>query len=76
MEKITSRSNPICIHLKKLGKKRNYREECGEFLCDGIKLLEEAIGSFEKGIDYYNKCNEILNDAKQKIVNVQNGETL
>ena len=29
--------------------------------------LEEAIGNFEKGIDYYNKCNEILENAKQKI---------
>ena len=23
--------------------------------------------SFEKGIEYYNYCNEILNNAKQKI---------
>ena len=29
--------------------------------------LEEAIINFEKGIDYYNKCNEILEGAKQKI---------
>ena len=29
--------------------------------------LEEAMNNFEKGIDYYNKCSEILNDAKQKI---------
>jgi exodeoxyribonuclease VII small subunit len=29
--------------------------------------LEEAIGNFEKGMDYYNKCNEILENAKQKI---------
>jgi exodeoxyribonuclease VII small subunit len=29
--------------------------------------LEDAIGNFEKGIDYYNQCNEILESAKQKI---------
>ncbi|MCL2365646.1 MAG: RNA methyltransferase [Oscillospiraceae bacterium] len=42
MEKITSRKNPLCIHFKKLGADRAYRESCGEFLCDGIKLLKEA----------------------------------
>jgi len=45
MEKITSRRNPLCVHLKKLGASRGYREDCGEFLCDGIKLLEEAMRS-------------------------------
>jgi len=34
--------------------------------------LEEAIRNFETGMDYYNKCNEILEDAKQKIVYIQN----
>lgn len=29
--------------------------------------LEEALKSFEQGIDYYDKCKIILNDAKQKI---------
>jgi len=29
--------------------------------------LEEALANFEQGIDYYNKCSDILNDAKQKI---------
>ena len=43
MEKITSRRNPLCMHIKKLGASRSYREACGEFLCDGIKLLEEAV---------------------------------
>ena len=40
---ITSRRNPVCIHIKKLGTSNNYRKQTGEFLCDGIKLLEEAI---------------------------------
>jgi len=42
MERITSRRNPICVHIKRLGTDREYRETCGEFVCDGIKLLEEA----------------------------------
>ncbi len=29
--------------------------------------LEEAIKCYEEGIDCYNKCNQILKDAKQKI---------
>ena len=43
MEKITSRRNPLCVHIKKLGADRGYRDSCGQFLCDGIKLLEEAV---------------------------------
>jgi len=43
MEKITSRRNPLCVHFKKLGVSRSYRESCGVFLCDGVKLLEEAV---------------------------------
>jgi len=42
MEKITSRRNPLCVHIKKLGADRGYREKSGEFLCDGLKLLSEA----------------------------------
>ncbi|MCL2391727.1 MAG: RNA methyltransferase [Oscillospiraceae bacterium] len=42
MEKITSRRNPLCVHFKKLGMSRAYRYSCGEFLCDGMKLLKEA----------------------------------
>jgi len=42
METITSRKNPIYAHIKKLGGNRTYRQENGEFLCDGLKLLEEA----------------------------------
>ena len=42
MQVITSRKNPLVQHLKKLGTDRAYREAAGEFLCDGIKLYEEA----------------------------------
>lgn len=43
MERITSRANPLLGHMKKLIKDRSYRREKGEFLCDGVKMLEEAI---------------------------------
>ncbi len=42
MEIITSRSNSLCVHLRKLASSRSYREETGEFLCDSPKLLREA----------------------------------
>ena len=42
MERITSRTNPLCVHLRKLASSRSYREETGEFLCDSPKLLQEA----------------------------------
>ena len=41
-EKITSRHNPLVMHVKKLLDSRSYREKCGEFAADGTKLLEEA----------------------------------
>lgn len=42
METITSRSNPLCVHFRKLASSRSYREKTGEFLCDSPKLLREA----------------------------------
>lgn len=45
MERITSRKNRIISHLKALGSDRSYREETGLFLCDGEKLLREALAS-------------------------------
>lgn len=43
MERITSRSNPLLAHMRKLLKSRSYRRACGEGISDGVKLLEEAI---------------------------------
>ncbi|MCL2368410.1 MAG: RNA methyltransferase [Oscillospiraceae bacterium] len=43
MQEITSRKNPVVQHLKKLGTDRAYRDACGEFLCDGFTLYEEAV---------------------------------
>jgi TrmH family RNA methyltransferase len=42
MERITSRSNPLITHLRKLAASASYRREQGQFLCDGYKLLQEA----------------------------------
>lgn len=42
-ERITSRSNPLMTHIRKLAASRAYRYEAGEYLGDGVKLLEEAV---------------------------------
>ena len=41
-ERITSRTNPLMTHIRKLASSRSHRYETGEFLGDGTKLLEEA----------------------------------
>lgn len=43
MEHITSRKNRIVTHLKDLSADGAYRREKGEFVCDGEKLLREAM---------------------------------
>lgn len=43
--KITSRKNERVQHLRRLGADGAYRRECGEMVCDGFKLLEEAISA-------------------------------
>jgi len=43
MDKITSRKNKIITHMRALGSSRSYRREAGEYLCDGEKLLREAL---------------------------------
>lgn len=43
MEQITSRSNPLMTHLRKLGSSHSYRAKTGEYLGDSGKLLQEAI---------------------------------
>ena len=42
-ERITSRSNPLMAHIRKLASSRSYRRESGEYLGDGVKLLREAV---------------------------------
>lgn len=43
MEYITSRSNPLITHIRKLISDKSYRRKAGEMVCEGPKLLEEAI---------------------------------
>lgn len=43
MEIITSRTNPLMTHMRKLASSGSYRRACGEFLCDSPKLLGEAL---------------------------------
>ena len=42
-EVIKSRKNEKIVHMKKLGSSASYRRETGETLCDGVKLLREAL---------------------------------
>lgn len=43
MEKITSRQNSTVKKLRALAKDKAFRASCGEFVCDGTKLLAEAL---------------------------------
>ena len=45
MDRITSRKNAMIARLRALGADGAFRTETGEFLCDGYKLLDEAIKS-------------------------------
>ncbi len=42
-ERITSRSNPLLVRLGKLNARRPARREAGLFVCEGPKLLAEAL---------------------------------
>lgn len=43
MEKITSRKNAYIRHIRALAADGPYRREQGQFLCDGLKTLQEAV---------------------------------
>lgn len=45
MDRITSRKNAVITHLRALGAESAYRAASGEYLCDGYKLLDEAVKS-------------------------------
>ena len=42
MQRITSKDNSLIKHLKKL-KEKKYRDEYGEYIIEGIKLIKEAV---------------------------------
>lgn len=41
-ERITSRTNPLMSRVRRLAGSRSFRNKSGEYLGDGVKLLEEA----------------------------------
>ncbi len=43
IERITSRQNPLVARLRKLGSDKKTRRQEGAFLCEGRKLVEEAL---------------------------------
>lgn len=43
MEHLSSRQNKIIAHVRRLGAEGRYRKDCGEYVCDGEKLLKEAV---------------------------------
>ena len=43
MEKITSRTNPLITHIRKLANDRKYRRGQGQMVCEGPKMLAEAL---------------------------------
>ncbi len=53
MEKISSRKNRIICHLRSLAIDAEYRNNCGQFICDGEKTLREAL-------EYGAKINHVL----------------
>ena len=45
MIRIQSRQNAALRHLARLGRERKYRRSTGEMLCEGEKMLQEAVAS-------------------------------
>ena len=45
MERITSRQNALITHIERLATDPSYRVQRGEFVCEGEKLLREALSS-------------------------------
>ena len=43
METVTSRQNPLFQKLRKLSVSNSFRRQQGLFVCEGPKLLEEAV---------------------------------
>lgn len=60
MEYISSRKNRIITHMRSLSSDAAYRRACGEFICDGLTTLREALA----------------NDAELTAVLWGNGETI
>ena len=61
MEKITSRKNAQIRHFRLLASDGAYRRERGEYLCDGVKTLQEALrfGARVTGVLYKEEAAEL-----------------
>ena len=68
MQNITSRKNPLLVHIKKLGQDPAYRRECGEFLCDGDKLYQEAVNAGVEIIQVLTSCKEMAQSIGQRAI--------
>ncbi len=42
---ITSKKNPLIAHFSRLSEDGSYRRTCGEYVCEGVKLLNDALAS-------------------------------
>lgn len=46
-------------------------EEIVKELENGEISLEDSLKKFEKGIEYYKKCSEIINDVEGKVTKIK-----
>lgn len=71
MEAISSRKNAYIVHLRALANDAQYRRAEGQFICDGIKTLKEALsfGAHVVSVLWKNEAREIpgLDCEKQYI---------
>ena len=51
-------------------------EECSNKLGKDGETLEDAMKSYEDGINYYKICKEILENAEQRIVEIGKDEEI
>ena len=67
MQRISSKDNSLIKHLKKL-KEKKYRDEYGEYIVEGIKLVKEAIqsGANIKDIVVCDGCNSGMIESHLK----------
>lgn len=70
-ERISSRKNKYIAHLRALASDAEYRYACAEYLCDGMKLLAEALdkGARVQSVLWKDAAEELpgLDGAKQYI---------
>lgn len=59
---ITSKDNDLIKHIRKL-KEKKYRDEFGEFIIEGVKMIEEAIRE-KANIKYVIVCDDCKNQSE------------